>query len=68
MKLFGYADLSSDELLTLNEVTFDITAAQAKHLAEFFLKCSVEMDEPDWSHEHFSNGDCPDVIVHRKQK
>ena len=64
MKLFGYSDQGTEELLTLKEVTFNITATQAKYLAEFFLKCSVEMNVPDWSHEHFGNGSCPDVIVY----
>lgn len=70
MRIHGYElknDSESDEvLLTLREVTFEITPNQAQELGEFFMRCAREMAaKPAWEHEHLRGGHIPDVVVYK---
>lgn len=66
LKIYGYENQDTDTLLTLREVTFEITSEHAKRIGEFFLKCVKEMNEkPEWEHEHLNGGDIPDVIIYK---
>ncbi|AWH51262.1 hypothetical protein C1925_19875 [Stenotrophomonas sp. SAU14A_NAIMI4_5] len=55
MKVYG-KKLLSDNPALLEEVVFQIGAAEARNLASFLIECAQEMESDDlWEHRHLSD-------------
>lgn len=71
MKIYGYKNSDSVNLINLKEVTFQCDSREARIAAEYFLYCSIEMDSKvGWEHLHLkdflSDENCyADVIVYK---
>lgn len=70
VKIYGYSE-SSEDLLSLVEVTIQANPEKLRELSLFLGRCADEMERsPDWEHEHFNNAlstefGSPDIVVYR---
>lgn len=72
MKIYGYKNGDSKDLIHMSEVTFQATSDELRELADFFMKSVQQMEASkgkEWNHLHFqdfldnrSKND-PDVII-----
>jgi hypothetical protein len=70
MKIYGY-ELHSDEMVELQEISFQIDSQKLRMLSGFFAKTADIMDKhgEKFGHEHFNdfidskNDNSPDIII-----
>ena len=69
MKLYGHSkSISDDTSVELDGVVICFhPAEEAIKVAEFALSCAEDLKRhgDDWDHEHFADGEVPDITINR---